>query len=115
MTKRLSVVFSAVALVPAVSAPLAAQSTRLTANIPFEFKVDGKVLPAGEYAIQNGGGIGQVVTITNFETKAGALVITQRSENAAGHAVKLTLTATGTATSCPGFGTESQAPTTYCL
>ena len=66
MTKKLLGVFAAVGLVLALSAPLAAQSTRLSANIPFEFTVAGKTIPAGEYTIENSDALG-VVSISNFD------------------------------------------------
>jgi len=78
MKKQLSVAFAAVVLVLAISAPLAAQSWHLTANIPFEFTVAGKVLPAGSYAIQNSND-GSVVTLQSADTGASALVLTQRA------------------------------------
>jgi hypothetical protein len=53
MTKRMYAMLSISALVVALAVPLMAQSIRLTANIPFEFTVGTKTLPAGEYEVQN--------------------------------------------------------------
>jgi hypothetical protein len=83
MTKKLLGVFAAVGLVLALSAPLAAQSTRLSANIPFEFNVAGKTLPAGEYTIENINALG-VVSISNFDSQTSALVLTHRGETTTG-------------------------------
>ncbi len=49
MTKRMARVLFAAALAVAISAPLAAQSTHLAVNVPFEFNIHSTVLPAGEY------------------------------------------------------------------
>ena len=79
MKNKLAVVFTTLALVLAISAPLAAQANRVTANIPFEFSVAGKVLPAGEYAIRNGGG--DVLLINGLDNNASALVLSATSWN----------------------------------
>ena len=83
MSKRFSVVISVAALVLALAAPVAAQSPRLTANVPFEFRVGTTVLPAGEYAIQNGTE-GSVVVLRNFESRVGALVVATRNTDSFG-------------------------------
>ena len=51
MTKRVFAVAVVSFLLVAAAAPLAAQTSRLTANIPFEFNVGGKTMPAGEYEV----------------------------------------------------------------
>ena len=76
MAKGFLVVFSAVALVLAVSAPLAAQTSQLKANIAFEFNVAGKTLPAGEYTVQNRGSGGSVLGISSFDNRVAAMVQT---------------------------------------
>ena len=51
MTKRVLAIVAVSILTAVAATPLAAQALRLTANIPFEFVVAGKSLPAGEYEI----------------------------------------------------------------
>ena len=41
-------------LVGSLAAPLSAQTITLKANIPFQFVVEGKTMPAGEYLLQKG-------------------------------------------------------------
>ena len=53
--KRLSGFLLVSALVVALAAPLAAQTLRVTANVPFEFVVGGQSMPAGEYSIASAG------------------------------------------------------------
>ncbi len=51
MTERVFAIVAFSFLLIAVAAPLAAQGSKLTANIPFEFTVAGKAMPAGEYEV----------------------------------------------------------------
>ncbi|MDP2995981.1 MAG: hypothetical protein Q8N47_00750, partial [Bryobacterales bacterium] len=51
MTKRIAGTLSVLTVLVLLAVPLAAQSRRLTADIPFEFTAAGKVMPAGEYSI----------------------------------------------------------------
>jgi hypothetical protein len=61
-------------------APLSAQLTMpLTANIPFEFMVGGKTLPAGEYIVSPET-TKSVLRIRNDDTNEGALVLTNSAE-----------------------------------
>jgi hypothetical protein len=46
---------SVVTLAAALAAPLAAQTFRVTARVPFEFMVGGRSMPAGDYSLQRGG------------------------------------------------------------
>jgi hypothetical protein len=52
---------------------LAAQSFRLRANIPFAFVMDGKTMPAGEYAIEAGTVMQGTVIIRNDDRHAAAI------------------------------------------
>jgi hypothetical protein len=52
------------------SLPLAAQSNRLTADIPFAFHVSGKILPAGAYDINPLGPAGSFQVRKADETQA---------------------------------------------
>ncbi len=51
MKKRIAGTLSVLTVLGLLAVPLAAQSRRLTADIPFEFTAAGKVMPAGEYEI----------------------------------------------------------------
>ncbi len=52
MKKQVHMLIALVALIGFVEASATAQTGLLTANIPFEFSVGSKTLPAGEYAIK---------------------------------------------------------------
>jgi hypothetical protein len=60
-----------------VAAPLMAQSMRLTASVPFEFTVAGKILPAGEYSISTGSN-SSLLLIQGEREPAAALALAQR-------------------------------------
>jgi len=51
MTKRVLAIAAVSFLLIAAAAPLVAQTSRMTTNIPFEFTVAGKTMPAGEYEV----------------------------------------------------------------
>lgn len=51
----------------------------VTANIPFDFTISGKTLPAGKYNVTNGT-TQDMLIIRNAETGKGAAVITQKAE-----------------------------------
>ena len=56
-------VLSISALVVALAVPMLAQTMRLTADIPFEFMVGGKTLPAGDYSINSEPGLVRLVSV----------------------------------------------------
>lgn len=66
MKKQLLIVFAGVLL--AVGSAYA-QSSRLVADIPFDFIVGNKVFPAGEYAIRTIGMNGATLQLENTESK----------------------------------------------
>ena len=51
MTRKAFAIMAVSILMAAAAAPMAAQITTLTANIPFEFVVAGKTMPAGAYEV----------------------------------------------------------------
>jgi hypothetical protein len=53
-----------------------AQEARVKANIPFDFMVGNKVLPAGEYIVSPRGGTNQVILIRAEEGSSAALATT---------------------------------------
>jgi hypothetical protein len=65
--KRLIGFLSVATLVVVLAAPLAAQTLRLTATVPFEFMVAGRSMPAGDYTIGNLGSSG-AIRVTNGNT-----------------------------------------------
>jgi hypothetical protein len=64
-------------------AAVAGLSRKLEANIPFDFMVNGKTLPAGHYTVEPGSAQ-SVLVIRNWETKQAAGAIAQRLEVGAG-------------------------------
>jgi hypothetical protein len=60
-------------------AAVAGLSLKLEANIPFDFMVNGKTLPAGHYTVEQGS-TQNVLVIRNWETNQAAGAITQRCE-----------------------------------
>ncbi len=75
MTSKFSVVFAALAVIVTIAAPLSAQSLRLTANVPFEFTVSNKTLPAGDYSVLSASEP-YILRIQNDATNTGALAMT---------------------------------------
>lgn len=51
MTKRIAGTLSVLTVLGLLAVPLAAQTHKLKADIPFEFTAGGKVMPAGEYDV----------------------------------------------------------------
>jgi hypothetical protein len=51
MKQRIAGTLSVLTVLGLLAVPLAAQTQRLTADIPFEFTAAGKVMPAGEYSV----------------------------------------------------------------
>ena len=60
----------------------------LEANIPFDFMVGGKKLPAGKYTVERGVAQSAMV-VRNWETKQAAISITQGLEVSAGSKPRL--------------------------
>jgi hypothetical protein len=52
------------------------QSIRLTAQVPFDFVVEGRALPAGEYTLNSISQDGSALTIRNAETSESAIRLT---------------------------------------
>jgi hypothetical protein len=72
---RLRFGFLGLGLLLAVSAAQA-QETRVKANIPFDFVVGNKVLPAGEYMVVSEGSTNHVIVIRSDDTKSAILSLT---------------------------------------
>lgn len=64
-------------------AVFAALGERVEANIPFNFKVNGKTLPAGKYTVKPGN-TQNVLMISNWDAKESIGVIAQKLEVAPG-------------------------------
>jgi len=77
MMKRIFAI-GALSLLVAAALPLAAQSgqtERLTANVPFDFTVAGKTMPAGEYeVVRNSTSFALVIRGLDRQTSAIAIV-----------------------------------------
>src|SRR5580765_1913115 len=71
--------FLGLGLLLAVSAAQA-QEPRVKANIPFDFVVGDRVMPAGEYQVNEMGASGGVIAILSDDRKANALVLTSACE-----------------------------------
>jgi hypothetical protein len=67
--------FLGLGLLLAVSAAQA-QEPRVKANIPFDFVVGDRVMPAGEYQVSEMGASGHAIAILSEDRKANALVVT---------------------------------------
>ena len=80
MTKKAYVILSMSIMAFALVAPLSAQSLRLTANIPFEFMVSGKTLPAGQYTVSNESG-SYVMLLQGGEHRSGVLTLSSHEES----------------------------------
>ena len=72
--KNFSLVF-VFCLASVIPAHLAAQSFRLTANIPFAFVMDGRTMPAGEYILEAGTFARGTVLVRSEDRKLGAMAI----------------------------------------
>jgi len=72
---RLRFGFLGLGLLLAVSAAQA-QETRVKANIPFDFVVGNKVLPAGEYMVVSEGRTNQAIVIRSDDTNSAILSLT---------------------------------------
>jgi len=80
MKKQITTVVATLSLFVALAAiGIAGLGTTVTANIPFDFSVSGKTLPAGKYIVMRGGSQGTLI-IRNVETKKAAAAITQDAD-----------------------------------
>ena len=79
MTKRAHLVLMLSVVAVTLVAPLMAQSVRITANIPFEFTIGNKTLPAGEYMIMNGSDP-YVLMFQGKQRHVGALIMTEHEQ-----------------------------------
>jgi hypothetical protein len=60
-----------------------AQDHKVTANVPFNFTVDGRTLPAGDYTIGNDSNSPRMLRIYDREKGVGVMTITIPDETAA--------------------------------
>ncbi len=77
MTKRACTILAVAVVAIAAALPVLAQTITLKANIPFEFMVGEKVMPAGQYQI-TGTGSPDVLRLEDFEAHSVVLAATQR-------------------------------------
>ena len=84
MKKQILNVVVTLSVIVALSvAVLAGLSRKIEANIPFDFMVNGKTLPAGHYTVDPGN-TQYTLVIRNWETKQAVGAITQNCEVGAG-------------------------------
>lgn len=68
------------ALAGLAAAPVFAAGNEVIAvNVPFDFVINGKALPAGEYIV-NGGATAEIVTVRARDGKPSAMVLTKMTK-----------------------------------
>ena len=75
MKKRIAETLSVLTVLGLLAVPLAAQTHRLTADIPFEFTAGGKVMPAGEYSIVLRSDLSGVAQLVATDAKESAFAL----------------------------------------
>jgi hypothetical protein len=70
------------ALTTAVASANAQSVSRIVADIPFEFSVGYKAMPAGEYAVKPANATGNALMIRSADGKSAAIRLTQETERA---------------------------------
>ena len=75
MKQRIAGTLSVLTVLGLLAVPLAAQSLRLKADIPFEFTAGGKTMPAGEYYITLKSDLSGAVQLYATDAKDSALVL----------------------------------------
>jgi hypothetical protein len=63
----------AAAVLPSLAAAQLNSSQKIVAQVPFEFTVANKIVPAGQYTVQSATMDGKVLTIGNVRAKVGVL------------------------------------------
>jgi hypothetical protein len=71
-TKMLAI---AVTSLPLLAAAQLGQSEKLVANVPFQFRVGQKLIPAGQVVVQRGNTFGSALLVSNWEAKASQYVL----------------------------------------
>ena len=77
MTKRVFAIVAFSFLLVAAATPLAAQVDRMTANVPFDFTVAGKAMPAGQYEVWKAPNSSAIV-VRGLSQKTSALSVAMR-------------------------------------
>ncbi len=75
MKKRIAGTLSVLMVLGLLAVPLVAQSHKLKADIPFEFTVANKVMPAGEYEIALRDDLGGVTRLNAIDARESAVVL----------------------------------------
>lgn len=78
--QMLNVIVTLSVIVTLAVAGFAALHKKVTANVPFDFMVNGKTLPAGQYTIEPSAANGNTLLIRNREAQQGVIVIAQVCE-----------------------------------
>lgn len=74
------VVMATIALATAVSANAQPAANRIVANVPFEFSVGYKALPAGEYSVRTIASAGNGLLIQSTDGKTSALRLSEATK-----------------------------------
>ena len=84
MKKQILNIVVTLSVIAAISiAGFAGLGGNLEANIPFDFMVNGKMLPAGKYIVDSGS-VQSALAIRSFKTKQAAISLTQDFQVRAG-------------------------------
>ena len=75
MKNRIAGTLSVLTVLGLLAIPLAAQTHRVTADIPFEFTAGGKVMPAGEYSIVLRSDLSGVAQLVATDAKESAFAL----------------------------------------
>jgi hypothetical protein len=74
------VMLSLAALALFMTTAATAQTIKLQANVPFDFTVDGTLLPAGQYLVQSLDDQGRAVSFRSLDSNAKTLMMTRPVE-----------------------------------
>ena len=89
MKKQITATVATLSIILALSvAGFAGMGTKLTVNIPFEFTVSGKTLPAGTYTVKQGS-TRSTLDIRSRENNAAAVTIVNDVDNKGGSQARL--------------------------
>ena len=76
IVKGFSMLVLVIGLAAATAVVSAGQSNRVDTNIPFDFVVGDKVLPAGQYTMKELGAVGQAILISQKDAKSSVIRLT---------------------------------------
>ena len=104
----------AVTSVPLLAAAQLGQSDKLVANVPFQFRVGQKLIPAGQVVVQRGNSFGSALLVSNWEAKTSQYVLPRAKDKDTSARTRWCFTSTGTGTSSLEYGSREFRATTLC-